>query len=365
MSNFKHADYRIAVPGDADSIAALLSRCRISSGAATENAEYFLAQKNGRIAAFLLLFREPEQGLCKIHRICVDTAVENAEAISREIILFAVDCLKNSATPPDVLYTTTRALTLKQQEFTLDIGFKILGIFPNAPGADESWLNGLTAYYFDGVLPKKRYKSFSLHPSLAPFYAIAAEQCALEKLPAYAEASADKSVCAGYLQAHNMEPINAPQFVAGRFELLKKKKSLSVSFYPFQKPNLLITNPDQTIEIFCKTAKETRFAAIIAERIAAPANPAELYGSASAILNGIGMNYIEVINDAADVLGIECILKAGYVPCAYFPCLKKHGKLRRDYAVFSKSFEKIFIEPVSGINETYKRYLAAYRMLEK
>ena len=68
---------------------------------------------------------------------------------------------------------------------------------------------------------------------------------------------------------------------------------------------------------------------------------------------------IEVINDAADVAGTECIMRAGFVPCGYLPCLKHAGDKRRDYVVFTRSYE-YFTYPRLKVNSLYLDYLKAY-----
>jgi hypothetical protein len=91
-------------------------------------------------------------------------------------------------------------------------------------------------------------------------------------------------------------------------------------------------------------------------------DPVSLYKAASEILRLKRAAYIEVINDAADTLGIDSILKSGFAPCAYFPALKKHGSKRRDFIVFGKEFEKRS-SPGSGDNHVLLEYLAEYRKL--
>jgi hypothetical protein len=377
MNEFKSADYRQAGPQDADAAArlepGLVSGTREdpffqTAGALRVALAFgelicFIAEQAGRPAALLFLLRDKVQGLCKIHHLYVAPGAAGGENVSKELILFSLDRLKRSDPPPDVVYTTTRTFSLKQQEATLDIGFKMLGIFPNAPGGDGTGVSALTAYYFENVLDKKRYKPFPLHPALAPFYEIAAAEFGFEKMAA---APVPQSGGGGNKpQPPVLEPIRAARFVTGRFDLLRNKSGLAAGFYPFQKPNLLITNPEQTVEIFCRVVDRIGFAAIIGERIAGAADPARLYAEVAAILGSLGVSYVEIINDAADIWGVECLLKAGFFPCAYFPCLKKHGNLRRDYAVFSKSFGQVLAGPASAMTGPYARLLAACLALQK
>jgi len=317
----------------------------------------FMAERDGAPEALLFMLHDAAQGLCKLHRIYVPAEAGNAGEISKALILAALEILRRSPAMPDIVYATTRTLTPEQQQITLDAGFRMLGVFPNAYGADRSGVNGLTAYFFDGVLEKKRRGRFPLHPALAPFYEIAAAECGLETMEAAAPPPCDWRRDS---RLPALEPIRAARFVEGRFGLLKSRTSLAASFYPFQKPNLLITNPEQTIEIFCRAADNIRFAAVIGERIAEPVDPVRLYLEISGILETSGSSYVEMINDAADISGVDCLLRAGYTPCAYFPCLKKHAGLRRDYVIFSKSFGRDIALSSAGLAVPYARFLEAY-----
>ncbi|MBI4802165.1 MAG: hypothetical protein HY796_06540 [Elusimicrobia bacterium] len=328
----------------------------------SKNSILFVAEKGREIAAVIFVLAERNHGLCKIYRMYAHPGAQRAEEILKGLLLFTTDCLKNSAFRPDVLYTTTRTLALKHQEFTLELGFKILGIFP-VSGRAAGGLNGLTACYFNNALAEKRYTDFSLHPAIAPFYEIARKECALGKLPVAPSAPPPGERSGTTLPV--LEALEAPGFVARRFDMLKERKFIPINFYPFQKPNILITSPDQGIEIFVKAVQEPRFAAIVAEKLDLAVDPVRLYKAVTRILKGLNISYIEVINDAADTAGINDILNAGWLPCAYFPALKRQGNTRRDFIVFSKSFEEIF-QPVSGrLRETYKQYLKAYLALKK
>jgi hypothetical protein len=138
-----------------------------------------------------------------------------------------------------------------------------------------------------------------------------------------------------------LEVIQAPLFVAEQFRALRERRKLSVNFYPFQAPNVLVTSPDQAISVFAAVPPELGFAAIIGEHLKTSINPVVLYRSVSSLLRQTGAAYIEIINDASDALGIEYILRAGFSPCGYFPALKSADDARRDFVVFARSLEPV------------------------
>ena len=135
------------------------------------------------------------------------------------------------------------------------------------------------------------------------------------------------------------------------------------NFYPFYKPNCLIMDPNQDIEIFVKLNPERKFAAIIGEHLNITVRPVELYLAVQQLLKQESISYIEIINDAADTFGIECILKAGFTPCAYFPAFKKQGDSRRDYVIFGKSFEYL-CRPDLNEHPAYKDFYQEYIKIE-
>jgi hypothetical protein len=82
-----------------------------------------------------------------------------------------------------------------------------------------------------------------------------------------------------------------------------------------------------------------------------------MYKQVLTLLREQGVSYVEIINDAADLYGTECILKAGFTPCAYVPAFKRQGQKRRDYVVFGKSFEYLCRPDMNS----HGKYLEFYR----
>ncbi|MBI4667717.1 MAG: hypothetical protein HY747_00800 [Elusimicrobia bacterium] len=309
----------------------------LTQSLASKDNLWILACRDRGCAAAVMLRLEAGHGLAKIERLYADPADKNSGRVFKAALRFLISYLEKN-TAVDIIYCTTRTLTPSQLALTVELDFKMLGIFPGAFGSDESRINGLTAHFLRGVLKTRRHHRFALHPALKSLYEIVRRECGLEPLAAVAPADLDFSLNTNELPP--MELLRAPLLIARRFDILRQKKSLSANFYPFQEPNALLTDPDQRLEVFLRIFDDMRFAVIIGERLDLPVNPVTLYRRIVTMLHNQGITYIEVINDAADFKGIDCILKASFIPCAYFPCLKKHEEIRRDYAVFAKSFEK-------------------------
>jgi hypothetical protein len=292
----------------------------------------------------------------------VDHSLADAQDILRYSLRNALDYLRKVIGAVDAVYTTTLSMPMDVQEVTLLEGFKILGVFPNAQGDDNSQLNGLTAYYFDGVLKNKRQSRFSLHPAIKPFYQICQSQLDLPDL-----GTSTPEQCRPALEYESMPPIEiirAPRLVRSKFLKMKEKPSQVINFYPFYMPNTLICDPDQSVEIYIRIDESKRFAAIISEHLQRSVEPVQLYQAMLQLLREQGISYVEIINDAADAYGIQCILDSTFTPCAYLPALKCQNETRRDYVVFGKSFEYL-CRPNLNIEKTYFDFFRQYLKIER
>lgn len=253
----------------------------------------------------------------------------------------------------DLVYNTTRDLTDEEHLATLDAGFKPLGVFPGARSTDGSQVSGFAAWYAEGVLRKMRHSEFPLHPAAAPFFALAAEACGLPPL------GRGEPVLPPYPDSlPALELLDAPRFAAERFRRLKARRSLSVNFYPFSEPNVIILSADENVQVFASLQPGLRFATIIGEAVRSSVHPVRLTRESVRLLEAGGADYVEAINDAADAAGIECFLKAGFTPCGYFPCLKLSGNNRRDFVVFAHS--KVRASSGLAVHPAHGRFLDAY-----
>ncbi|MBI4387231.1 MAG: hypothetical protein HY551_07600 [Elusimicrobia bacterium] len=360
--------YRIASPEDAPAIARLdrtelddahktrrpLDPGRLSEEMRDNRRVWALSQRGGEILAAVSITLEAENRLGKIHRMLAAPFQDNRHELLNGALALLMQELRRRDSV-DVVYCTTRTVTLEQQELTLEHGFKVLGVFPSAVSADPSKLNGLSVWYAPDVLSRKRYSGFAIHPAVEPFYALARRACGLGELP---KASIPRLPDLS-MDLPAIERIEAPLFVAEKFRGLRERRKLSVNFYPFQTPNVLFTSPDQGIEVFAAFFPATRFAAILGEHITVSVNPIALYRALSDRLHEYGVAYIEIINDASDASSIEAILRAGYAPCGYFPCLRSDGETRRDYVVFARSLERTGDLHPAG-PKPYARYLQEF-----
>ncbi len=287
------------------------------------------------ITAVASLTLERDNRLAKLYRLFTLAVWEERRDVLMGCLRLAMKTILNSNLA-DVVYCTARTINSADQLLTLEQGFKAIGIFPNAPSADGQKVSGLAAWYAPGVI-ERRYADYAMHPAVRPFFELARAQLSFSDLPQAAVFLPPETGSA----LPPLEMISAPLFAAEQFRMLKERRKLSVNFYPFQAPNVLVTSPDRDIQVFAAVPPELGFAAVIGEHLKTSVHPVALYRAVAALLRQTGAAYIEVINDASDTLGIECILRAGFVVCGYFPALKSADDARRDFVVFARSFEPI------------------------
>ncbi len=326
---------------------------KLRAAVTSDDSVWLLAERAGEIQCMVSMLVDRSQGLAKISRLMVNPGSASLEVDLRASLRNALSQLRASEPGVEAVFTTTRSLPRKFQDVTLSEGFTIAGVFPNSLGVDGSTLNGITVFYFEGVLRERRMADIVVHPAVRPFFELAAEGLGLPPVGVAKQPPAQAS----RVPVPPLELLKAPLLAGRRFERLQDNQSAVIHFYPFNRPNVLVANPDETVEVYCKIVEPLRLAAVIGEHLEAAVDPVGLYESLSRLLRSEGVSYIEVINDAADVLGTQCLLDAGFTPCAYLPAFKRQGESRRDYVVFGKSFEA----PSPPESDLHPRYLAFFR----
>lgn len=348
--------YQLSMYGAPKREALFLDHAGLENELSRKDRRWVLAEKNGEVIALAGLSVEEGNRIGKLN--CLLSRPANKADLSAALGLLMKQV--SAEAKLEVIYSTTQALTLEQQALTLEHGFKILGVFPNAMSADSHKLNGLTVWYAPGVLESRRYESFELHSAVVPFYDLARKALGgrLKPLGALAKSAAASSKTeAPPLPA--LELIEAPGFTAERYRRLKARRNLSVNFYPFQSPNAVFTSADQGVEVFAIISRERRFAGLIGEHLSVRVDPAALYREIVRMLFAQSINYVEIINDASDAAAIQAMLQAGFAPCGYFPALRDSGEFRRDYVVFARSAEFFHYTPLK-VDGLYSDYLIAF-----
>lgn len=195
---------------------------------------------------------DPQNALAKVFAAVVDPAYRG-HALTEKLMTLGYQQLEKASPPVEVVYATTRTVSPAPQKLTAHLGYKKLGIFPNVHRTTDYETHGLTALLSQTAL-EKRFTQFEQHPSILPIYQIAAEECGLPPMKAAnpADFQGKNSISSSHFA---LEPIQAPEFVRHRFREKLHVVREHHWFFPFHEPNLLLSTPDQAVEVFCSFRK--------------------------------------------------------------------------------------------------------------
>ena len=323
---------------------------------------WFLSKdKEGHVIGSVLASYDQENLIAKAFGAVVRTEYRG-HGIMEELLAFGIKYLREK-TPlgVDVIYSTTRTVNEAAQTLTEKLGFKKLGIFPNAHRTKEYETHCLAAIVYPSAI-EKRKTNYKLHHQIASLYSIVQAEVPLEPLESIVPEAPTKILEA----PGELEVVNSPNFVSFRYNYLKREKLLEFEFFPFHQPNLVIISPDQEIELFCHLSQVDGYCVIVGGKMPHKTNFSELFLNANRLLRDSGARYIEVIVRADKPKILESILRGKFIPCGFFPSFQLIDGMRHDFVVFSRSFEVFDFQNVKlkGLNQIYlEEYFKAWKKM--
>ena len=313
---------------------------------------------HGNIVASVLASYDQENLIAKAFGAVVRSEFRG-QGIMEELLAYGINYLKTQTAGVDVIYSTTRTVNEAAQTLTEKLGFKKIGIFPNAHKTNDYETHCLTAIITPTAL-EKRFKNYKLHHQLESLYNIVAGEVGLDKLETVEPETPSKTL----QSPDELEVIQSPKFVAYRYATLKAEKKLEFEFFPFHQPNLVIISPDQSIELFCHLSANDGYCVIIGGMMPGNLNFTELFLKSNKLLRDVGARYIEVIVRADRPKILESVMKAKFIPCGFFPAFQLINNQRYDFLVLSRSFEIFDFQNVKlkGLNQVYlEEYFKAWK----
>jgi RimJ/RimL family protein N-acetyltransferase len=283
------------------------------------------------------------------------------QGIMEKLLSFGINYLRELESGVDVIYSTTRTVNEAAQTLTEKLGFKKIGIFPNAHRTNDYETHCLTAIIYPSAL-EKRNTNYKIHHEMASLYSIVQNEVGLVELESIVPEKPSKVLVA----PGDLEVVKSPKFVSYRYNNLKTENKLEFEFFPFHQPNLVIISPDQSIELFCHLSSLDGYCVIVGGKMPNNLDFAELFLSANRLLRETGARYIEVIVRADRPKILDSILKAKFIPCGFFPAFQLIEGKRHDFVVFSRSFEIFDFQNVKlkGMNQVYlEEYFLAWKRM--
>lgn len=327
----------------------------------SESGFWFITKEdNGEIIASVLAAYDHENLIAKAFGAVVKTDARG-HGIMESLLGWGIQYLIEKTPGVDVIYSTTRTVNEAAQTLTEKLGFKKLGIFPNAHRTNEYETHCLTAIIREQAL-EKRYTNYKLHHRIESLYKIVDSEVGLGSLEVLVPETPTKVL----MSPGEIEVLQSQKFINYRYNLLKSEKKLEFEFFPFHQPNLMIISPDQSIELFCHLSPVDGYCVIIGGKMPGNMNFTELFLLSNRLLRDAGARYIEVILRADRPKILESIMKAKFIPCGFFPAFQLVNGKRYDFLVLSRSFEVFDFQNVKlkGLNQVYlEEYFKAWKSI--
>lgn len=304
---------------------------------------------NHSIVGSVIYIYEKEDLLSKVYAACVHPDYRGKN-LTQKMMEFGEELVRETTNGLDILYATTRTLNPSAQKLTEKQGFKKLGIFPNVHKTSRYETHGLVTKFSESCF-SKRFTDYLLHPEIESIYNLTTKETNQPSLSVASEYKAPQSVLC---ELPFLEIIKAPEFVKRRYKDLKQEKELQLEFFPFHQANILISNPEQTTQIFVNMASDG-YCAILGGKVENSTNYCQLMLKIADMLRDYGARYLELIIRADQIDILDHVLKARFIPSAFFPAFQLIGGKRYDFVVFSRSFEIFDFQNVEleGINQEY------------
>ena len=321
---------------------------------------WFVTKDQGKIIASVLTAYDKENLIAKAFGAVVRNEYRQ-RGIMEELLAYGINYLREKTGGVDVIYSTTRTVNEAAQTLTEKLGFKKLGIFPNAHRTNDYETHCLAAIVYPEAL-EKRNKNYMIHHEVASLYDIVQNEVGMGVLETIIPDKPSKVL----VEPGDLEVVKSPKFVTYRYEHLKNEKQLEFEFFPFHQPNLVIMTPDQSVELFCHLSSVDGYCVIVGGKMPGNLNFTELFLRSNKLLRDAGARYIEVIARADRPKILESILRAKFIPCGLFPAFQKVGDRRHDFVVFSRSFEIFDFQNVrlKGLNQIYlEEYYNAWKRM--
>jgi RimJ/RimL family protein N-acetyltransferase len=311
---------------------------------------WFVAEIDGRLVASVIVRYDRENLLAKASSAAV-LGEFRKHGLMEKLLGFAIGYVQEETAGIDIVYATTRTVHEGAQALTEKLGFKKLGIFPNAHKSVEVETHCLAAAFSKESLVK-RQSPYLLHRRLRDLVAIVSEELPdVTGLESVEPEESSRTLVAPPV----LEVISSEHFVRHRFETLKHEQQLQFTFFPFHEPNLLVTSPDQAVELFCYHEKGDGHAVIIGGKVPENVDYTIFLNQTASMLKTHNVRYIEILIRADKPKIIESILRSKFIPSAFFPAFQLHGEIRYDYVVMSKTFEMFDFQNIrlKGLNQKY------------
>lgn len=321
-----------------------------------EDPNYFwpIAEIDGKVISSVIFVIDPLNKLGKVYAAVVLKEFRGQD-IMRNLVKLGLERLTKKTRSCDLIYATTRTVSLAPQLVLEHLNFYPMGIFPNVRKVEAFETHGLEVYIREGTLDLRRRKP-RIIPELAEFYKIVQDILKLESPEIVELPISDPRRMGDPLDFEIIENIDLVQKL---YISLQNKDALDKVFFPFVEPNLLFKTHDDEVKFFVHFNKLDGHGMILGYRVGGVELKRALMWF-SDFASRLGIRYIELLVNAFKPEIQRQALDARFLPNAYFPAMRLNSDgSREDYAIFSRSFEHLdFME--MHLSDTNRRFLDAF-----
>jgi ribosomal protein S18 acetylase RimI-like enzyme len=323
-----------------------------------------LNPEQSSVVASCIFEVDAEDGIARVQGLVVHPEFQK-QGLATKLLDLGTTALSNPKSssgetlPPFVhcLYATTRTNSVGPQKTFLKNGFVPLGLLPNSRRLQRYETLTLMARYAPSVLELRKAPERLPEPCY-PLYKIVDAQTKNPQPPQEVVRIAKPFAVGPRLE---FEMILAPDYVERKFNDLEQSRF--DRFYPFHKPNLLMSAKNGEVDIFAYFNEQDGYCTLISST-----QPLWTLGGRlrplMESLRDFGAAYLETLLASENLLSIESLLDVQFLPSAYFPALYKEGDQVTDMVLMTRTMEPLNFHGME-VDKSFKPYLDQYVSLWK
>jgi len=362
-------EFKSATPADAEGIIQLYHKVYkgkytlrevqetelIAKKADDPNYFWTLAKCEGRIIGSVIFAIDPVNKFGKCYAAVV-LGEFRGQDVMRFMVQQGIARLTVRTRTCDVIYATTRTVSVAPQVVLEHLDFHPMGIFPNVRKVESFETHGLEVFYRKNSLGLRRPRP-KLIPEVVDFYRIAMDVLELTEEPEIIEMDkADPRRMGDQIRFCVERDENR---ILQLFDLYQDHDLMDKVFFPFITPNLMFVSEDKHAEIFVEFNESDGNGTIVAYRIRNNDRRRVIMWFCEAAAQ-FGMRYIEMLVSGFNPEHQRQAIDAKFLPCAYFAAMRMADDgCREDYIVFSRSFESLDFMDLHLV-DTNRRFLDAF-----
>ena len=311
-----------------------------------------------QIAASGIIQVDNSNRIAKLSAVAVHSSFRK-HGLATKLISYAVNEVLRVKKKANSIYATARTITHSSQTMLLRNGFIPLGFFPNCRKIKAYETLALMAIFADGVL-EKRNPNIELPSSIHPFISLVEKE--ISGFPSFykskeVEIKKEKKFHDLSSKEGEFEFIFAPQFVQKRFDEAFENDKESV-FYPFHRPNLIISNMEDNFEVFATFSKKDHYCVIITSNKSI-VEFGEKINKMLFAMKDLGIYYVETMVRLDRFEAINFLTQNDFLPSALYPAMNEEDGKVHDYVLLTRTMVPLDFSEIS-IHESFRPYFNLY-----